>query len=399
MAALRAEFDISDVGPIYLDGNSLGRPPRSTVAAIVAAAAEWADRLVGGWEDWIDLPAQVGDRLGRLIGAGPGQVLVCDSTTVNLYKLAAAALAARPERRTIVASGTDFPTDRYVLEGLAEQSGRRLHLIDSSDDDPEALEERLTDVVGPDTALVSLSHVHYRSGARLDGAAVTALAHDRGALMLWDLAHSAGSVPVDLDGWGADLAVGCSYKYLNGGPGAPGWLYVRRGVQGGLRQPVWGWFGRADQFSMGEGYVPAEGAASYLTGTPGVIGLRAVDASVQMIERAGVDALWAKSQRLTTMLVGLVADDLLPLGARLASPADPTRRGAHVAVCHPDAWAWCRALIDQRLVVPDFRGPDRIRLGPAPLYTRYVDCFDAVKAMSEVYNRGLGSPPRQARVT
>ncbi len=399
LAPMRAEFDIHDDRPIYLDGNSLGRPPNATVASVKAAAAEWADRLVGGWEEWIDLPTHVGDRLGRLIGAGPGQVLVCDSTTVNLYKLAAAALAARPERRTIVGSAGDFPTDRYVLEGLAAATGRHFHLLDTPDDDAGALEQRLADVVDQDTALVSLSHVNYCSAARVDGAAVTALAHERGALMMWDLAHSAGSVPVDLDGWGADLAVGCSYKYLNGGPGAPGWLYVRRDLQTELRQPIWGWFGRADQFTMGPGYVPAPGVRSYLTGTPGVIALRALDSSLQIIERAGMDALWAKSQRLTAMLADLVVEHLLPLGATLASPLDGDRRGAHVTISHPDAWAWCRTVIDRGLVVPDFRAPDRIRLGPAPLYTRFSECFDAVGLMANAFRAGLDRPAGDPRVT
>jgi kynureninase len=399
LAGLRAEFDIAGDRPVYMDGNSLGRPSRATVEAVHRAAADWAGRLVGGWQEWIDLPSVVGDRLGRLVGAGPGQVLVCDSTTVNLYKLAAAALDARPGRDVIVGAATDFPTDRYVLEGLAAATGRRLVLLDAPDDDPAALEDRLAATVGDQTALVSLSHVHYRSGARLDGRSVTELVQGRGALMLWDLAHSAGSVPVDLDGWGADLAVGCSYKYLNGGPGAPGWLYVRRGLHGRLRQPIWGWFGRADQFAMGEGYVPAAGIGSHLTGTPPVIGLRAVDAGLELLERAGVAALWAKSQRLTALLAEMVEEDLVPLGARLASPSDPDRRGAHLTVGHTGAWTWCRALVDGDLVIPDFRAPDRIRLGPAPLYTRFTDCFDAVRMMAEVLAAGPAPAGGPARVT
>lgn len=386
---MRQEFDIRRDGPIYMVGNSLGRPPKATVDAIQGAVAQWAERLAGGWEEWIALPGEVGDRLGRLVGAGPGQVVVCDSTTVNLYKLATAALVARPERRTIIGMAGDFPTDRYVLEGLAAATGRRLRLVDAPDDDPGGIEEQLAEAVDGDTALVSLSHVLYRSAARLDGSAVTALVQDRGALMLWDLAHSAGSVPVDLDGWGADLAVGCSYKYLNGGPGAPGWLYVRSDRQAVLRQPIWGWFGRSEQFALGAGYVPSPGAGSYLTGTPGVIALKALESSLEVIERAGVDRLWAKSQRLTAMLVELVAGRLEPLGARLATPAEPGRRGAHVSVSHPDAAAWCRTLIQRALVIPDFRAPDRIRLAPAPLYTRYVDCFDAIEFMVRAFQLGL----------
>lgn len=399
LAAARAQFAIPRDRPIYMDGNSLGRPARATVEAIERAVAEWGARLVTGWEDWIDLPFQIGDRVGRLVGAGPAQVVVCDSTTVNLYKAVSAALAARPGRSTIVGYAGDFPTDRYVLEGLAGATGRRLRLLDGPDDDPGALEEHLARAVDDDTALVALSHVQYRSGARLDGADLTGLAHDRGALMLWDLAHSAGSVPVDLDGWEADLAVGCSYKYLNGGPGAPGWLYVRRKLQAELRQPIWGWFGRADQFTMGAGYVPAPGVGSFLTGTPGVIGLRGLEASLEVIERAGMEALWTKSRQLTAILSERVVERLSPLGAALASPADPDRRGAHVAVSHPEAWAWCRTLIGRGLLVADFRPPDCIRLGPAPLYTRHVDCFDAVEMMVQAFEQGLDRPSGPARVT
>ena len=399
LAPVRSEFAIPGDRPIYMDGNSLGRPPEAAVQSVHQAVTEWSTRLVGGWEDWIDLPSQVGDRLGRLVGAGPGQVLVCDSTTVNLYKLAVAALSARPERRTIVGSATDFPTDRYVLEGVAHALDRRLCLLDAPDDDPDALEAQLDEAVDGDTALVCLSHVHYRSSARLDGASVTGLAHERGALVLWDLAHSAGAVPVDLDGWQADMAVGCTYKYLNGGPGAPGWLYVRGERQSDLRQPIWGWFGRADQFAMGEGYVPAPGVVSHMTGTPGVVALKTVDASLELVERVGVDALWAKSQGLTALILDRVTEELLPLGVSVATPLAPERRGAHVTVSHPDAWAWCRTLIDRNLVVPDFRAPDHVRLGPAPLYTRYVDCFDAVTLMAETLRAGLDPPPGALRVT
>lgn len=399
LSGLREEFATAADRPIYMDGNSLGRPPKAAVEAIRSAVAEWSERLVDGWEDWIDLPARVGDRLGLLVGAAPGQVLVCDSTTVNLYKLGVAALAARPGRGTIVGSATDFPTDRYVLEGLAEMSDRRLRLVDTPDDDPAALEAELDEVVDEDTALVCLSHVHYRSAARVDGGAITALAHSRGALVLWDLAHSAGSVPVDLDGWEADMAVGCSYKYLNAGPGAPGWLYVRRHLQDEIRQPIWGWFGRAEQFQMGKGYLPAPGVVSHMTGTPGVIALRSLDASLRLMERVGIEALWAKSERMTALLLDLIADELGPLGARAATPGDPARRGAHVTVSHPDARNWCRTLIDRKLVVPDFRPPDRLRLGPAPLYTRYVDCFDAVHLMAETLRGGLDRDGGMTRVT
>jgi len=365
---------------------------------LAAAVRDWSENLVGGWSRWIDLPAAVGDRVGRLIGAEPGQVVVCDSTTVNLYKLAAAALAVQPDRRVILADGDDFPTDRYVLQGLAEASGRELRLLHGS-----AVDGLDPEVVGSaidaGTALVCLSHVNFRSGARLDLAAVTEAAHRHGALVLWDLCHSAGAVPVGLDEAGADLAVGCTYKYLNGAPGSPAFAYVRRDLQDQLRQPIWGWFGQQDQFAMAPGYDPQAGMGRFLAGTPPVLGLLAVDAAVETVESAGIPALWAKSQQLTAMLVDLVRDQLEPLGATLASPTDPDRRGAHISVAHPRAWPWCRALIDRRMVIGDFRPPDIIRLGPAPLYTRFVDVFDAVERMAEVLAGGVEEVQDLPRVT
>jgi kynureninase len=398
LAPYRSQFTNDADGPIYLDGNSLGRPSASVAERVAAAVRDWSENLVGGWSRWIDLPAAVGDRVGRLIGAGAGQVVVCDSTTVNLYKLAAAALAARPDRRVIVADADDFPTDRYVLRGLAETAGRELRLLrgNAVDGLDTQVVERALDA---NTALVCLSHVNFRSGARLDLAAITESAHRHGALVLWDLCHSAGAVPVGLDEAGADLAVGCTYKYLNAGPGSPAFAYVRRDLQAQLRQPVWGWFGQQDQFAMGPNYDPEPGMGRFLTGTPPVLGLLAVDAALETVEAAGIPALWAKSERFTAMLTDLVHTRLAPLGATLASPTDPDRRGAHVSVAHPQAWPWCRALIERRLVTGDFRPPDVIRLGPAPLYTRFVDVFDGVERMAEVLEAGVEDGPSRPRVT
>jgi kynureninase len=399
LARHRVQFTAADEdGPIYLDGNSLGRPSQAVTEALADALRDWSDNLVGGWSRWIDLPATVGDRIGRLIGAAPGQVIVCDSTTVNLYKLAAAGLAARPDRRVVVADADDFPTDRYVLQGLAAATGCELRLLNGGAIDGLDV-DALEAAIDADTALVCLSHVNFRSGARLDVAGVTEAAHRRGALVLWDLCHSAGAVPIGLDQAGADLAVGCTYKYLNGGPGSPAFLYVRRDLQTQLRQPVWGWFGQRDQFAMGPRYEPETGMARFLAGTPPVLGLLAVDAAAAVIEAAGIPALWAKSQQLTATLVDLVRSRLEPLGATLASPSDPARRGAHVSVAHPRAWPWCRALTERRLVVGDFRPPDVIRLGPAPLYTRYVDVFDAVERMASVLEAGVDDTLDRPRVT
>jgi kynureninase len=398
LGAYRSQFTAAETGAIYLDGNSLGRPSKSVVEGLAAAVRDWSENLVGAWSRWMDLPGAVGDRIGRLIGAGSGQVVVCDSTTVNLYKLASAALAAREGRRVIVADADDFPTDRYVLQGLAEASGRELRLLHGSSTD--GLDTGVVDAaIDTDTALVCLSHVNFRSGARLDLPAITAAAHRRGALVLWDLCHSAGAVPVDLDEAEADLAVGCTYKYLNAGPGSPAFAYVRRDLQASLRQPIWGWFGQRDQFAMGPTYDPGAGMARFLGGTPPVIDLLAVDAAAETLESAGVAALWAKTERLTALLVDLVADRLEPLGATLASPTDPKRRGAHVSVAHPLAWPWCHALVERELVVGDFRPPDVIRLGPAPLYTRFVDIFDAVERMAEVLEAGVEEAGERPRVT
>ena len=389
LATWRAQFAIDDGGPIYLDGNSLGRPPLAVRAALERGMDQWESELVGGWSEWIDLPTRVGDRLGGLIGAGPGQVIVCDSTTVNLYKVADAALSLRPGRSVIVGDVHDFPTDRYVLSGLAAARGAELRLLQSdpvAGPDPADLARALDEQV----ALVCLSHVNYRSAARLNLAAITHAVHAAGGLMLWDLSHSAGAVPVDLDAAGADFAVGCTYKYLNAGPGAPGYLYVRRGLLDDVHQPIWGWFGQTDQFEMGPTYQPAPGVARLLTGTPPVLGLVAVEAAVEQLAEVGVAALWAKSQALTGLLLQLIRERLEPAGATLVSPSDPERRGAHVSVAHPQAWPWCAALIESGLVVPDFRPPDVVRLGPAPLYTRFVDVWDAVDRMASVLAAGVG---------
>jgi kynureninase len=399
LGPFRSRFPTDDHDPIYMDGNSLGRLSFSVRQAIENGVTTWAERMVGGWSEWIDLPVTVGDRIGQLVGAAPGQVLACDSTTVNAYKLAGAALSARPDRRVIVGDANDFPTDRYVLAGLARARGCELRLLDS---DPVGGVDPadLAASVDRHTALVALSHVNYRSAARLDLAQAAEIAHRHGALTLWDLSHSAGAVPVGLDATGADLAVGCSYKYLNAGPGAPAWLYVRRPLIAELRQPVWGWFGQQDQFEMGPAYVPAAGVTRFLTGSPPILGLLAVGAGVDLVLEAGLDRLWAKSQALLSLLERLVQEQLSPAGAELASPDDPERRGAHLSVRHPDAWPWCEALIDRGLVIPDFRPPDTIRLGPAPLYTRFVDVFDAVARMRDVLASGIpaGRGPRP-RVT
>jgi len=376
LRAYRERFVEPDGDLVYFDGNSLGRLPRATVDALGSVVEDgWAAGLVRSWESWIDLPGRVGDRLGAaLLGAAPGQVVVCDTTTANLYKLAWAAAADRPDRRAVVTDDANFPTDRYVLAGIAAARGLEVRRVatDPVDGVRAAAVSAATDA---DVALVTFSHVDYRSGAIAEIAEVTDLAHGAGALALWDLSHAAGAVPVELDGWGVDLAVGCTYKYLNGGPGAPAWMYVRGDLQERLMPPVWGWFGQEDQFAMGPEFRAASGMRRWLGGTPPVLGLTAVDVGVSLFEEAGMGAVRAKGMALTTYAADLAAAWLAPLGFSLASPADAARRGSHVSLRHPEAFRLSRALVSEANVVPDFRPPDLLRIGLAPLTTSFTEVW------------------------
>jgi kynureninase len=326
----------------------------------------------------MELPFRIGDKLGQsLLGAAPGQVAVADSTTVCLYKLASAALDARPDRTEIVTDRDNFPTDRYVLESLAAQRGLQIRWLDV---DPIAGPEPddVRRLLSSDTALVCLSHVSYRSAFILDMAGITEVVHDAGALSVWDLCHSVGALAIELDASAADLAVGCTYKYLNGGPGAPAFLYVAARHQGSLRQPIWGWLGTREPFEMAQGYDAAEGIGSMLSGTPPVLALTAVDAGVDLVVEAGIGAIRSKAVALTEFAIA-VADEHLP-GATIGSPRDPARRGSHVALVHPNARELCRGLIDDGVIV-DFRPPDTIRLGLSPLTTSFVDVWDGLKRL------------------
>jgi len=390
---------------IYLDGNSLGRLPVATRERLAALTAEWGERLVSGWPDWIDAPARAGDAIGALIGARPGEVIACDSTTVNLFKLVGAALDARgsgalagraPGTHRAGALVTDrgnFPTDRYVLQGIAAQRGLELRLFHGEPDAATLPCERGDVVV--------LSHVAYASGTLADMAELQAAARERGATLIWDLCHSAGAVPVDLRAAGAELAVGCTYKYLNAGPGAPAYLYVAAGLQPELRSPIWGWFGQSDQFAMERDYDPEPSIRRFLAGTPSILGLAAVEEGARVTAAAGIGALHAKATELTELIVALHDAWLAPLGFELASPRDPARRGSHVALRHPQAWQVTRALIDRANVIPDFRGPDSVRLGVAPLYTRHVDVWDAIDRLRGLVERGEHEDvdPAPGRVT
>jgi kynureninase len=384
LASFRDRFVQQDRDLIYLNGNSLGPLPVRTQARIAEVVdQDWGVGLVRSWAKWIRLPVEAGDMLAEhLVGAAAGQVLVCDSVTVNLYKLTCAALAARPGRDVIITDDDNFPTDRYVLEGIAAQRGQELRLI-HTDMHAGVSEQALVDALDERTAMVCLSHVAYRSGALADMARLTDLIHASGALALWDLSHSVGAVPVELDATGADLAVGCTYKYVNAGPGAPGFLYVRESLQPQLRQPIWGWFSQRDQFAMGPRYDPAPGMDAFLTGTPNIIGTVAVEEGARLLGEAGIEQLRAKSVELTTYLIALADEWLVPLGFTLASPREATRRGAHVTLRHDDAWQISQALIREG-VIGDFRAPDCLRLGPVPLYTTFASIWSAMDRLRDI---------------
>jgi kynureninase len=402
LAGFRGRFVRDDPSLIYLDGNSLGMLPVATAERIgKVVRGSWGRGLIRSWGHWAGLPRRAGDLLGyHLLGAAPGQVAVCDNTTVNLYKLARAATRHRPGRGVIVTDDDNFPTDRYVLAGVAAELGGELRMI-HTDIDQGVSAETVSAAVDEGTALVCLSHVAYRSGALADMAQITRIAHDRGALMLWDLCHSAGSVPVDLDGCGADLAVGCTYKYLNAGPGAPAFLYVRGDLQEQLHQPVQGWFGQRDQFAMGPVYDPVPGIGQFMTGTPDIIGTAAVAEGVSLLAEAGIGALRDKGMRLTGYLIDLADAWLAPLGFSLASPRDAARRGSHVCLHHPEAARIGDALTAAG-VIGDLRAPDRLRLGLAPITTSFTDVWEAADtirriAAGEEANRPRGMPGWTAR--
>ncbi|MGH3187669.1 MAG: kynureninase [Streptosporangiaceae bacterium] len=383
LAGYRERFLLEDPALVYLNGNSLGPLPRATIRRLQTMIGdEWGTALARSWDHWVDLPERAGNLVGQLTGASPGQVLVTDNTTVNLYKLASAALDARPGRHVIVTDHDNFPSDRYVLEGIAAQRGAELRML--STDINEGLDPDLVRAaVDEDTALVSLSHVAYRSGALADMPAITEIVHEAGALMLWDLCHSVGTVPIELDASDVDLAVGCTYKYLNAGPGAPAFLYVAARLREVLRQPIWGWFSQRDQFAMGPRYDPAGGIAKFMTGTPPILATAAVEEGVGLLLEAGMAEIRAKSVLLSEYLIELGDAWLQPLGCTLASPREAGRRGGHVTFCHPEAERIVAQLAAQDIIA-DYRTPDRFRLGLAPLTTRFADMWTAAQAARDI---------------
>lgn len=384
---LRAHLDaFADMPGVdaYLDGNSLGRPLRDIPERLAAFARDdWGTRLIRSWdEQWMALPMELGDRIGRVaLGAAPGQTVVADSTSVLIYKLMRAAAAADPTRTELVIEKGNFPTDRFLAEGVAAETGMTVRWLEpdpvlgvSVDDVAAVISER--------TALVSLSHVDYRSGALADMPAITDAVHASGALMMWDLCHSAGVIPMQLDAWGVDMAVGCTYKYLNGGPGSPAFAYLNRAHQGTLRQPIQGWWSAADIFAMGPEYVPASDIRQLLSGTPPVTSMLAMQGMLDLIEESGIEAVRAKSRSLTDLAVRAFDEELAPRGVRLLSPRDAELRGGHVTIGHPDFRAVTRRLWAEG-IIPDFRFPDGIRLGLSPLSTSHVETVTGVLAVRD----------------
>ena len=381
LSAARDLFILPD-GVIYLDGNSLGALPRATAPRVAQVIErEWGGRLIRSWNSdadagpgWIDLPQRVGAKIASLIGAAGHEVIACDSTSVNVFKLVAAALKLRPGRRAIVSEPGNFPTDIYMIQGL-----QQLGLAEQRLAEPEAMIDALDD----DVAAVLLSHVHYKTGRVHNMAAITAAAHAAGALAIWDLSHSAGAIKVDLSGCNADLAVGCGYKYLNGGPGAPAYLYVAERLQAHIANPLPGWMGHSAPFSFADAYAPAAGITRMLTGTPQILGLAALESGVEIIAALGMPALLAKSSALTDFFIRAVAATCPSLG--LISPAFSEQRGSHVALRHPEAYAICQALI-ARGVIGDFRDPDVLRLGFTPAYLGFAEVWRAVEQIAAVLN-------------
>ncbi|HVO70998.1 MAG TPA: kynureninase [Aggregatilineaceae bacterium] len=404
LAHFRDEFIIADPDLIYMDGNSLGRLPKRTLARLKdVVEIEWGQRLIRGWgEGWYDAPQRIGAKIARLIGAQPDEVIVTDSTTVDLFKLVMAALGARPTRHNIVTDDINFPSDLYVLQGAARLAGSEycVRLV-HSEDGLSLTESALQDGVSSDTALLALSHTAFKSGYMYNMAAVTQIAHRHGALMLWDLSHSVGAVPVALNASEVDLAVGCTYKYLNGGPGAPAFLYVRRDLQERLLSPIWGWFGQRDQFDMRLTYEPAPGPTHFLAGTPSLLSLAAIEPGVDLLLEAGMDRLRAKSVAQTDYVIGLWEARLKPLGVTLNSPTDSGVRGSHVALGHPEGLRIDRALIEDMKVIPDFRYPDNIRLSIAPIYTSFAEIHEAVGRIRQVITGRLYEkyPTQRPQVT
>lgn len=403
LAAFRARFSHPQPSLRYMDGNSLGKLPLKTIDVLEQAVRDqWGGELIRGWnQGWWEAPQRIGDKIGQLVGAAPGQVALCDSTSVNLFKLANTALMLRPGRKKIISDTLNFPSDLYILQGAIHtlQKGHSLHLVGSQDEDLTPDLQSLYEAIDEDTALVTLSHVVFKSGYLYDMAEITRRAHQKGALVLWDLSHSAGVFPVELDACEADLAIGCTYKYLNGGPGAPAFLYVNNRLQQQAVSPIWGWAGQDKPFNFALEYTPTPGIRRFVAGTPHVLSSLAVESGVEISLEAGMPAIREKSIRMTEYFIRLGEALLTEYQFRVGSPREAHLRGGHVSLRHPEGYRINRALIDDMEVIPDFREPDNIRFGFAPLYTSYEEIWETVERLRIVMEEKRFTRYSQAKAT
>ena len=381
LAHFKSQFVVTDPEMCYLDGNSLGRLPKETISAVNNLMTEWGSEVVTGWGHWVDEAQPTGDLLGQAaLGAGPGQILVCDTTSVNFYQLCLAAVHARPGRKTIITDAANFPTDRYILDGIAKQFGLKLVLIQNEDPAVATHERITTQVLAPylndDVALVTLQVIQYRSGARTDIKSITDQVRAIGALVVWDASHAVGAIELNLDANGVDLCVGCTYKYGNSGPGSPAWLYVSKKIQKELQVPIQGWFAQDAQFEMGPVFERAQNIRGFQIASPSLIGIRCVQTAFSMIKEAGIDAIAYKAAVGTQMMIDLYDAWLAPLGFVLNTSRDPKERGGHISLVHPDAAQICVAMREISNVIPDYRTPNSIRLAISPLPTSFVEVWD-----------------------
>lgn len=389
LAHYKSRFFIADPQVCYLDGNSLGRLPKQTLEAINSFLTdEWGTKVVDGWSDWIDEAERSGDLIGRAaLGAAPGQVLACDTTSVNFYQLCSAAIKARPGRTKIITDLANFPTDRYILEGLARDHGLELIMIDNeslgSAEHERITPEILDRYLDENIALVSLQVIQYRSGARSDIKKLTDLVRSYGGLLVWDASHAVGAIQLDFDKNGVDLGVGCTYKYGNSGPGSPAWLYVRKDLQHQFNVPIQGWFAQRDQFAMGPHFERSEELRGFQIASPSIVGLRAVNSAFSMIAEAGIAAIEEKARIGTEMMVELFEQWLAPLGFELNTPRDPAHRGGHISLWHEEAQRISVALRKFQKVIPDYRVPNQIRVAISPLATSFVEVFDSFVRIRE----------------
>jgi len=414
LKSFKSEFVITDTDLCYLDGNSLGRLPKRTVEEVNNFLLnEWGPELVDGWSHWIDGAQPAGDLLARAaLGAASGQTLVCDTTSVNFYQLCVAAIGARPGRKTVIIDSSNFPTDRYIIAGIAKAMGLNLITLDTDgsggpgrvDIDSEFEEVKASELakhLNDDVALVTLQAINYRSGVRQDIKAITDLVRQHGGLVVWDCSHAAGSIQLNLDANGVDLAVGCTYKYGNSGPGSPAWLYVSSRIQTELRVPIQGWFAQEKQFEMGPEFEPADTITRFQIASPSIIGIRGVEVAFEMIERAGIEEIEKKAATGTSLMVDLHKLWLEPLGFSLATPTEPGKRGGHIILTHPEAKQIAYAMRKVSKVVPDYREPNAIRLAISPLATSYYEVFEGFRRLKELVASGqyLSVAPDGNRVT